>query len=159
MIITILALIPILIILAVPTYMWIKNIRSEEYFFQNFDKTDLPYITIDVQGQQLNMIVDSAAAMSIIKKDVISELSYEPSPRKITLAALSNEGGIDSETVILPITVNDTEIKTDFLVYDSDDIADFGRKFGVTIHGLLGVEFWKRTKGIIDFNKQSVTFP
>ena len=42
--------------------------------------------------------------------------------------------------------------------YDSDDIACF-KKHGIIMDGLLGVEFFKATKGMIDFQNQTVKFP
>lgn len=135
-----------------------KHLNSAaKYSFQSWEKSDLPFITIDVQGFSLNMITDSAAAVSIIRKDVLKNLDYEPSTRSINLAALTEES-VNSEVVAIPIKVNGKEVKTDFVVYDSDDIACF-RKHGIIMDGLLGVEFFKATKGKIDFQNQTVKFP
>lgn len=130
---------------------------AAKYSFQSWEKSDLPFITIDVQGHKLNMITDSAAAVSIIRKDVLKNLSYEPNSRSINLAALTDES-VNSEVVAIPININGKEIKTDFVVYDSDDIACF-RRHGIIMDGLLGVEFFKATKGMIDFQNQTVKFP
>jgi hypothetical protein len=127
------------------------------YQFQSWEKSDLPYISIDVQGRKMNMIVDSAAAVSLIRKEVLKDITYEESSRSINLAALT-EDSINSEVVSIPITINGSVTVTDFAVYYSDDIAAF-RKDGIIIDGLLGVEFFKATGGKIDFNKKTVTFP
>jgi hypothetical protein len=130
---------------------------AAKYSFQSWEKSDLPFITIDVQGHKLNMITDSAAAVSITRKEVLKDLNYEPSSRSVNLAALTDES-VNSEVVAIPININGKEIKTDFVVYDSDDIACF-RKHGIIMDGLLGVEFFKATKGLIDFKNQTVKFP
>ena len=127
------------------------------YPFQSWEKADLPFITIDVQGHKLNMITDSAAAISIIRRDSLKNLSYESNSRKVDLVALTDDG-VSSEVVSIPITINGKEIKTDFVVYDSSDIACF-RRHGIIIDGLLGVEFFKATKGLIDFKNQTIKFP
>lgn len=134
---------------------WATN-KTTKYPFESWEKSDLPFITIDVQGHSLNMITDSAAAVSIIRKDVLKNLSYEPSTRVVNLSALT-EDGINSEVVVIPISINGKVIKTDFLVYDSDDIACF-RRHGIIIDGLFGAEFFKATKGLIDFSNQTVKF-
>lgn len=131
--------------------------KSSLYSFQSWEKSDLPFITLNVQGHSLNMITDSAAAVSIIRKDALKDLTYEPSSRHVNLSSITDDG-LDSAVVCIPITINGKEIRTDFVVYDSDDIASF-RKHGIIVDGLLGVEFFKATKGLIDFNKQSVIFP
>ena len=130
---------------------------TAKYSFQSWEKSDLPFITIDVQGHKLNMITDSAAAVSIIRKDVLNNLTYDRSSRSVNLAALTDES-VNSEVVAIPININGKEVKTDFVVYDSDDIACF-KKHGIIMDGLLGVEFFKATKGMIDFQNQTVKFP
>ena len=130
---------------------------TAKYSFQSWEKSDLPFINIDVQGHSLNMITDSAAAVSIIRKDVLKNLTYDRSSRSVNLAALTDES-VNSEVVAIPITINGKEVKTDFVVYDSDDIACF-KRHGIIMDGLLGVEFFKATKGLIDFKNQTVKFP
>ena len=132
--------------------------KTTEYPFQDSEKTDMPYISLDIQGHKFNMITDSAAAVSVIRRDAVSLLNYEPSPRKVSLTALTNDG-VDNEVIILPINMNGKEIKTDFVIYEGSDMADFSRKHGVIIHGILGVEFFRKTKGKVDFKTQSVVFP
>ena len=139
-------------------YMLKKRLNNTiDYSFQSWEKSDLPFITLDVQGKSLNMITDSAAAVSIIRRDSLQNLSYETSSRNVALSALTDES-VNSEVVVIPININGKEIKTDFVVYNSDDIACF-RKHGIIMDGLLGVEFFKATKGLIDFNNQKVKFP
>ena len=130
---------------------------TTKYSFQSWEKSDLPFITLDVQGHKLNMITDSAAAVSIIRKEVLNDLFYEPNSRSVNLAALTADS-VSSEVVAIPININGKEVKTDFVVYDSDDIACF-RRHGIIMDGLLGVEFFKATKGMIDFQNQTVKFP
>lgn len=158
MICNILIFVGIILLLIALSYIAKQHINSTaNYSFQSWEKSDLPFINIDVQGHSLNMITDSAAAVSIIRKEVLKDLNYEPSSRSVNLAALTEES-VNSEVVAIPININGKEIKTDFVVYDSDDIACF-RKHGIIMDGLLGVEFFKATKGLIDFKNQTVKFP
>ena len=127
MICDILIFLGIVLILFSLSYVVSKQINSTtKYSFQSWEKSDLPFINIDVQGHSLNMITDSAAAVSIIRKDVLKNLTYEQSSRSVNLAALTDES-VNSEVVAIPITINGKEVKTDFVVYDSDDIACFKR--------------------------------
>ena len=158
MICNILIFVGIILLLIALSYIAKQHINSTaNYSFQSWEKSDLPFINIDVQGHSLNMITDSAAAVSIIRKEILKDLNYEPSSRSVNLAALTDES-VNSEVVAIPININGKEIKTDFVVYDSDDIACF-RKHGIIMDGLLGVEFFKATKGFIDFKNQTVKFP
>lgn len=158
MICDILIFLGIAVVIFILSYGAKKHINSvAKYSFQSWEKSDLPFISIDVQGHKLNMITDSAAAVSIIRKDVLKDLTFEDSSRKVSLESLTDDG-IKSEVVVIPININGKEVRTDFVVYDSDDIGCF-RKHGIIMDGLLGVEFFKATKGMIDFQNQTVKFP
>lgn len=147
-----------IVLIVVILWYSVKRIHHDAYSFQQWEKVETPYIVIDAQGQKLNMLVDSGAAVSIIKKSVLETLpSYEKSTRRVSLNALTTDS-LDDETVIIPFTVKGREVKSDFTVYDGE-IGGFSWKYGVEIHGLLGAEFLKKTKGIIDFNSQTVIFP
>ena len=144
--------------LALFAYLCVKAAnKSLKYPFQSWEKSDLPFITIDVQGHSLNMITDSAAAVSVIRRDVLENLTYEPNSRNVNLASISGDG-VKSEVVAIPINIKGKEIKTDFVVYDGNDIAGF-RRHGIIMDGILGVEFLKKTGGIVDFSTQTVKFP
>ena len=123
--------------------------------FQNFHKTDIPYITIDVQGKPLNMIVDTGCGMSLITKDAVKGLSVEKSPRKVGLSALTSDA-IVPDVVVIPITIDGKQVCEDFAVYDEDDIANFQKLYGITIHGLLGNEFFQITDCVIDYSTHTV---
>jgi hypothetical protein len=158
MIYDIIILLGIVLFLLIASYIARRYMNNTaDYSFQSWEKSDLPFITLDVQGHSLNMITDSAAAVSIIRKDVLKNLNYEESSRSVNLAALTDES-VNSEVVAIPININGKEVKTDFVVYDSDDIACF-KRHGIIMDGLLGVEFFKATKGLIDFKNQTVKFP
>ena len=124
--------------------------------FQNFHKVDVPYITVDVQGVPLNMIVDTGCGISLISRSVLKSIPYEKSPRHINLSALTTDS-VESGAVVIPVTVDDKVVKGDFGIIDEDDIANFQKFYGITIHGLLGSEFFQETDCVIDYNAHTVT--
>lgn len=139
-------------------YLAFKRLaKTQKHPFQAFDKTDVPFITIDIQGKQLNLLVDTGCGISIISKNALENLSYTPSPRKINLKALTDDT-LDSETVSIPITVCGKEIIEDFVIYDQEeDMAGFQKHYGITLHGILGNEFFEKTHCKIDYKKHLVT--
>ena len=130
--------------------------RRHCYAFQDWGKVDLPYIIIDIQGQSFNMIPDSGGALSVIRRSALEKIDYEPLDRYVELTALSDEG-IPTEVVSIPIKIGDRIIKSDFIVYDRDNLAGFDL-YGITMDGILGAEFFKATEGMVDFNKKAVIF-
>ena len=158
MIENILILLWVLFLVAFSTFVFKRYFdKSSSYPFQDYEKSDLPFITVIVNGKHLNMIADSAAGVSVIRKDSLEGLVYEPSTRKVDMCAITSDG-LKSEVVTLTLTINGKEIKNDFVVYDSPDIAGFSMH-GISMDGILGVEFFKKTKGRVDFEKQCVIFP
>ena len=137
-----------------------KKLRSYDsrYLFQDYEKTNLPYIKLNVQGQYLNMLVDTCCAMSIISKDALNGLEYKKSKRKVSLQALVSDDAL-LNVIKIPFTINDRQFEEEFAVYDTEDIAGFEEKHDITIHGVLGSEFFNNTKCHIDYNNHSITFP
>ena len=128
------------------------------FLFQNENKTDIKYITIGVQDQQLNMLVDTGCGISIIRSDVAQTLRHSRSPRKINLQALTPDS-LASDVVTIPITVGNKEIAEDFATYNEKDIANFEALYGITLHGILGAEFFEKTNCQIDYKKHCLIIP
>lgn len=145
------------ILFAVAVYIKSFN-RGISYEFQEYTKTDIPYITIDVQGKLLNIIVDTGCSISIIKEEALKDLHYEISKRKVNLAALTTDS-IASDVVKIPFTINNREYIEDFVVYGEGDIANFEVKYGIIIHAIFSKEFFDKTGCKIDFKNHSVIFP
>lgn len=132
-----------------------KNCQS--HIFENWEVVDIPYICIDVQGHQLNMIVDSGAAVSLITESALEMLNFIKSDRQVSLETVSNES-MPTGTFTIPFTINGREIQEDFVAHPTDDFANFNKIYGITIHGLLGNSVFDKTKCKIDYKTHSVTF-
>lgn len=148
----------LIIVLVVVLFKYAYNKPSAIYLFQNDDKTDIKYITLDVQGQQLNLLVDTGCGISIIRSDVAEALEHNKSPRKISLQALTPDS-LASNVVSIPITVGNKSIIEDFALYGESDIANFEVLYGITLHGILGAEFFEKTNCKIDYKKHCLIIP
>lgn len=137
--------------------LYAVNTKGQSYMFQDTGIVDIPYITVNIQGIPMNMIVDSGGAVSIITVSALENISYEECQRQVSLNAITDES-IPSAMVTVPISIGDREIREDFVVHDTGDFAGFGSMYGITIHGLLGNEFFEKTGCRIDYRKHSVTF-
>jgi len=139
-------------------YIALNNVTQGHrvFPFQNYDKTDIPYITIDIQGYSLNMLVDTGAGVSIISKEVLGVLSYTESSRRVNVSAIT-EDSIPAEMVTIPFSIGKKQFSEDFIVYDKQNIANFQVLYGITIHGLLGNEFLENTGCKIDYKNHSIT--
>lgn len=134
-----------------------RDARGCVFLFQNFRVSDIPYITINIQGHELNMIVDTGAAVSVVAQYALQSLTYEHSPRKVEMVAMTDET-VPNNVVSIPFTVGNKEIVEDFVVHTTDDLANFMKMHGFYVHGILGKEFFEHTGCKIDYRKHSVTF-
>lgn len=139
-------------------YVALTNVTqgNRVFPFQNYDKTDIPYITIDIQGHSLNMLVDTGAGVSIISNEVLGYLSYTNSQRRVSVSAITDDS-IPAEMVTIPFSIGKKQFSEDFIVYDKQNIANFQVLYGITIHGLLGNEFLESTGCQINYKKHSIT--
>lgn len=160
MITNVLILLWLLLIITIFTVVVKKVVnKSSIYPFQNLEKADLPIISISSNGYQLLMIVDSAAAVSIIKKSSLDNLEYNFGGRDVDLIAAATGQYCPTSAVSIPIDINGKSVYSDFAVQNVDDFANYKKNYGIEIDGLLGAEFFKLTKGVINFTKQRVEFP
>lgn len=118
---------------------------------------EVPYITIDIQGHPFNMVIDSGAEASMITKEALDIISYEPCTQEIILTAMNGEK-VPMSTVTIPVTVNGKEISENFIVHYSDNFCQFKTRYGLVAHGILGSSFLKRVDSFINFKNHSVTF-
>ena len=132
--------------------------HSVTFPFQDYDKTDIPYIKLDIQGFSFNFLIDTGCGVSIIIKDALSQIEYTESPRKIQLQALTSDS-LNAGMVTIPINANGKQVNEDFVVYDNSDIANFQTHYGIAIHGILGNEFLDKTGCQIDYKNHIVLLP
>lgn len=144
-----------LIVVGVVLFYYSRH-KGSRYSFQNYNTVDIPYISLDIQGVLLNMIVDSGGAVSIITENALHQLSYEESKRQVNLNAITGEN-VPSKMVTIPVNISGKEVKEDFVVHPVSDFGGFEVMYGITIHGLLGNEFFEKTGCKIDYKKHTVT--
>ena len=145
----------ILVLIGLMTYR-LRNPKGMVFPFQNFDIADLPYIVINIQGYEFNMVVDSGASMSVIAHYALPQLLYSESVRKVEIGAMTDET-TPSRVVTIPFNIGDKHIAEDFVVHPTNDLANFGAWHGITMHGILGKEFFEKTGCKIDYRNHSVT--
>ena len=145
-----------LIISIVVVIVYKLSNHSQVYSFSLTSKVDIPYITIDIQGQLLNMIIDTGCGVSIISAKALALIKHDDSSRKINLQAVTQEE-LPSDMVTIPFTINGKDISEDFVVYSADDFGNFEANSGITMHGLLGNEFLERTKCRINYLEHTIS--
>ncbi|MBP3280165.1 MAG: hypothetical protein J6M44_14545, partial [Butyrivibrio sp.] len=117
-----------------------------------------PYVIVRSGDITLNMIADSGCGVSIIDRMMLDIIPHERTNESISLTALTPDS-MESDIVVVPITINKKQISQKFAAYESDDIANFRALYGISIQGILGSDFMEATGCKVDYSKHALIIP
>lgn len=141
-------------------FNWFKNkkIKACIDFSAGFNLTELPIVTFTQGDKKLNFLLDTGSNKSLINSSVIESIHYIP------LKSETKMFGVDGnytkvELAVISIFYNGEEYANDFMISDLDKpFSNIKRESGVTIHGILGNNFFTRNKSILNFEEMKAYF-
>lgn len=130
------------------------------YDFQNFGAIDIPYVTLDIQGNPMNMIVDTGCGISMLAVPAIKnfELLYKKSNRRVALSAITSDK-VEAGAITIDFNIGKHNVSEDFFLQDVEDFGNFKKMYGIEMHGLLGSSFFDANNCKIDFKTHTLEFP
>ena len=138
---------------------WFKNKkRTCIDFSAGFNLTDLPIVTSTQGNEKLNFLLDTGSNKSLINTSIVNKLNHIP------LKSDSTMFGVDGnytkvEMTVISIFYKGEEYANDFMISDLDKpFSNIKRESGVTIHGILGNNFFVRNKSILNFEEMKAYF-
>lgn len=131
----------------------IKTPHTKISFKESLDLTDLPIITFYIKDKKCNFLLDTGANLSVINNKVLSSITHEKT--SITGNVYGLEGNRQSvEYVNVVLTYKDKDYPETVQALDmSAAFANIKKESGVTLHGILGNQFFQKYKYVIDFNE------
>lgn len=154
MIVTIIIL--ALIIVSAVVYYFFKErvVKNTALSFRSaMELTNLPVVTFYHGKKKLNMLLDTGSTDNIISKEHLESIYYIPTGEKRPL--FGKDGNITYDEVV-STTISYSGLKFDVTVISSDMKEAFDiikKESGVTIHGILGNNFFTRYQYVLDFDK------
>lgn len=130
--------------------MFNNNIMS---FRESMDLANLPVITFLVGERKMNFLLDTGATISVIDVNSISSSEY------INTNQASNVYGIEGNIQTVPLVeiellYKNKGYKDCFQLMDmSGAFSKMKEETGVTIHGIIGSNFFKKYRYIINFSE------
>lgn len=126
------------------------NIMS---FKAGFDLTELPVVTFYNGENKLNFLLDTGSNNCIIDSNIIDNIEHTKSDSTSTVFGL--EGNKQNANICtITLTYNDNDYTYDYLVVDMKEAFNqMKTDTGVTLHGLLGSNFFNKFKYVLDFNE------
>lgn len=145
-----------LIIISAVVYYFLRKeaIKSTALSFKSaMELTNLPVVTFYSGKKKLNMLLDTGSTDNIISKEHLESVYFTPTGEK---RPIFGKDGIVTYDEIVNTTISYSGLKFDVSVLSTDmkDAFDIIKKeSGVTIHGILGSDFFARYKYVLDFDK------
>ena len=152
----VLVMILILIIVSIlGLYLYTKKCIFDNglSFRDSMSLTDLPVVTFYNGHKKLNFLLDTGSSDCVINKTCLDSMWYKETESYKEIFGM--EGNIVRNPVI-STTISYSGLKFDVDMIAMDMSQAFGaikQESGVTIHGILGSNFFSRYKYVLDFDK------
>lgn len=132
-----------------------NKIDSYMSFRESMDLTELPVVTFYQGEKKLNFLLDTGSNNSIINENSLKELNIEHKNLNTkTLTTGVNGENVEGYKVEVEFSYKGYYFLYNFQVMDVSKAFDSIKKeTGVTIHGILGNQFFKQYSYILDFEK------
>ena len=130
-----------------------KDVMS---FKQSMELCDLPIVTFYIGEKKLNFVLDTGCVQSMLDANIIDKYKLDINYTKETFEVWRDNGKCTTDKIgIQRHYYNDKKFEETF-VYSSTIKYTFNwlkQNKGVTVHGLLGSDFFNTYKYILEFKK------
>lgn len=134
-----------------------KRARERKHsmsFMEGLDLTGFPIVTMVNNGNKFNFVLDTGSVHSLINEKIIDSLECEDTSYVVTISGIDNTTREDERTVMMKLVYKDKVTEGMFVVTDLSGVFDTVKKeTGVQLHGLLGSDFFKENRYIIDYKE------
>lgn len=123
-------------------------------FKSGMDLTNLPIITVRHKDKKLNLLLDTGSTCCILDEKIIKKLDYEETDETGETQTII-DGAVKGKFYNINIQFDSELFYTcPFFSMNFVPIASKIKKSsGVTVHGIIGSDFFETFKYIIDFKK------
>ena len=130
-----------------------KELNSRMSFKEALDLIELPIVTFYQGDKKLNFMLDSGSNLSIIDINAVNNLKL----KYVKLNKVNSILGINGETrdagfLNMKFSYKHINFDYDFQYLDLSNVVNSLKQDGITIHGILGNQFFTKYKYILDFN-------
>ena len=128
--------------------------KNKISFFETLNLTGLPVITMESNNKKINLLLDTGSNASFINSQIVDELySIELIGEQQFVTGINNKE-CETKQYNIELLYNGNTFVNEFKAFDFK--ASFGHimeKTGVNIDGIIGSDFLKKYKYIIDYKE------
>ena len=152
--VVVISIFALIIISALGYFVWRDSIKKKSLSFRDsLNLVGLPVVTFYSGHRKLNMLLDTGSSDCILNAAALDSLVYEE--KQYLTPIMGMEGNTTNNKVIsTTISYSGLKFPHEFVVVDmSQAFGEIKKESGVTIHGILGSDFFSRYKYILDFDE------
>ena len=148
----------LLVLGLIVAYVVIVNVverrRHKVSFMEGLDLTGLPIVTLQNNGRKFNFVLDTGSYNSVINERVLENMEYENTHHIVDLMGIDGISHNSQKVIRAELGYKNKSITAQFVVANMDGIFDaVKRETGAQLHGLLGSNFFRENKYIINYDE------
>ena len=133
------------------TYEKKYNIIS---FKGGMDLAELPIITLYQDSKKYNFLLDTGSSCCMINESVLNTLKYQKNDKTFNVTGIEGIKVNECQTCDIKLYYDTKEYDANFIIKNmTDAFASIKNDTGVTLHGILGNDFFEKYKYVIDFKE------
>ena len=160
LIIAVMAIAIVLVIVLFVVWILEKERHREELarknmsFMESLNLTGLPIACFNNNGQALNMVLDTGSNACLINQEALKGLEFTVRGTHDGVMGINGGGDKNGMLIYLPLSYKSYSFNFECCVSDlSETFKTIKQEYGVTLHGVLGTDFFTKYKYILDFNE------
>lgn len=125
-------------------------------FKEALDLTELPIVTFHNGKRKVNFLLDTGSNASYFNTKDIEKLEKYEITDKVSSGIVTGSSIIEDTHgyIRIPLEYRSNIYSDDFILYDlSDSFNEIKKGSGVSIHGILGNQFFTKYKYVLDFDE------
>lgn len=155
-------LVGLIILYFVLLTIWIVR-HSRVYTVDSFKKAErlysLPVVSMYEGDTKLNFLIDTGSTDSHMIPSILRYIHFvEGESLNVPIYGYGTSGKSQSKRVTVTLDYNSDLVKADFIVHDmiETSLQQAFSAHNITIHGILGNDFLKKNKYIVDYSDSTI---
>ena len=126
-------------------------------FKESYKRTDLPVISLKINGKYEWFLVDSGASCNLIKQSYFDTIKNKPKLIENKNGIYTGSDQIKSEYCNFDLSYKSTKFKDETFNIAQLNVFDINKaKYGMDIVGIVGSPFFKKYQWKIDFDEMVI---
>lgn len=150
-------LIVIIIAIVCTVYNLVSKVDSKNSisFMETLNLTELPIVTFLAGDTKINFLLDTGSSQSFIAENTSHLISGEEAVDNLALTSATGTEHLICKVIETSLTYKKKDYNVTLWVNESLNKAfsDLKNTQGITIHGILGSDFFSKYSYVLDFEK------